>query len=201
MILWLVRHGATAWSETGQHTGRTDVPLLPQGEAQARALAVPLSEVTETGGFQRVFVSPLSRARRTAELAGLGAHLEVREELLEIDYGADEGLTRSQIQAKDPAWSFFVHGPHGGETLDEAAARARAILDIADECARRDGRPLVFVSHGHFLRILTAVHLGEAPAWGGHLALGTAAVSVLGREHGRAAILRWNDRHHVAGGA
>src|SRR5277367_6587460 len=125
----IVRHGETDWSATGQHTGRTDIPLNAAGEVQAAALRPLLSRFS----FERVVSSPLVRARRTAELAGYGARLAVSPLLAEVDYGDDEGRTRAQIRADRPDWDFFKDGPRNGETIEAAAARAKRLLDEVDD--------------------------------------------------------------------
>jgi broad specificity phosphatase PhoE len=181
--LYLLRHGATEWSELGKHTSRTDLPLIALGERQAAAWQPELARRT----FARVLTSPLLRARKTAELAGFADAIPTPL-LTEVDYGRDEGRTRDEIRAERPGWDFFTHGGDGGETLDHAAARARQLFD---ELAGEAGDVLL-VSHGHFLRVLTATYLGAAPAWGGHLAIGAGTVSILGDEHRVPAIASWN---------
>jgi broad specificity phosphatase PhoE len=181
--LYLLRHGATEWSELGKHTSRTDLPLVALGEQQATAWRHHLS----SHAFARVLTSPLQRARRTAELAGF-TNATVEPRLAEVDYGRDEGRTRDQIRAERPGWDFFTSGGDGGESLDHVATRARSLID---ELAGVSGDVLL-VSHGHFLRIFTATYLGAAPAWGGHLAIGAASLSILGDEHGVNAIANWN---------
>jgi broad specificity phosphatase PhoE len=181
--LYLLRHGATEWSELGKHTSRTDLPLVALGEHQAMAWRSVLAKRT----FARVLTSPLARARRTAELAGF-AEAQPTELLTEVDYGRDEGRTRDEIRAERPGWDFFTHGGDGGETLEHAAARAQQLFD---QLAGITGDVLL-VSHGHFLRVLTATYVGEAAAWGAHLAIGAGTVSILGSEHDVAAIASWN---------
>lgn len=175
--IWLVRHGETAWSRTGQHTGRTDIPLTAAGEQQARALGPRLD-----GSFAVVLVSPLQRAARTAELAGL--HAIADPDLAEWDYGPAEGLTTVELSAASP-WSVWDDVPLG-ESVDEVAARTQRVLDRLptdqDSC---------LVSHGHLLRILTAVYLGLDPRAGKHFVLRPAALAVLGREHATPAVLEW----------
>jgi len=191
MNIYLARHGATEWSQAGRHTGRTNLPLLPLGESQARALR----SVLAGRSFAHVFSSPLQRALTTAQLAGFGDRAQATDDLYEVDYGQDEGRTREQIQTERPGWDFFQHGPQGGETLAEVATRTRRFLDTLPAT----GDNVLLFAHGHVLRILTATYLGEAPSWGGHLALGTASVSVLGQQNGVPAILHWNDESHLAG--
>jgi broad specificity phosphatase PhoE len=188
--LVLVRHGETEWSAAGRHTGRTDVPLTARGEEQARALRPALADLD----VSLVLCSPLARARRTAELAGLAP--EVDEDLLEWDYGGYEGMTTPEVRAAldDPTWTVFddgvVPGDSPGETVEEVAARASRVLRRAEEAlARAD---VVLVAHGHLLRILAATRLRQDPRFGAHLLLRPATVSVLGEEHGVPAVLAWN---------
>jgi len=184
--LYLIRHGETEWSRARRHTGRTDLPLSPAGEAEARALGQHLRGLE----VNRVLSSPMTRATATAALAGFGDRVELNDTLLEVDYGECEGRTTAEIRASRPGWDLFRDGCPGGETVEDAAARARGLLeDLADS----DGRVLLF-SHGHQLRILTTVFLGLPPATARHLFLGTASLSVLGVEHEWPAILLWNEQ-------
>ena len=186
MELYLIRHGETEWSRARRHTGRTDLPLSPAGEAEARALGQHLRGLE----VDRVLSSPMTRATATAALAGFGDRVELTDALLEVDYGECEGRTTAEIRASRPGWDLFRDGCPGGETVEDAAARARRLLD---DLAGSDGRVLLF-SHGHQLRILTAVFLGLPPATARHLFLGTASLSVLGVEHEWPAILLWNEQ-------
>jgi broad specificity phosphatase PhoE len=186
MELYLVRHGETEWSRARRHTGRTDLPLSPVGEAEARALGDHLRGL-EAG---RVLSSPLTRAVQTAKLAGLGDRVERSDALLEFDYGRYEGMTTEEIRADRPGWDLFRDGCPGGETVEAAAARARGLLA---ELAAGPGRAILF-SHGHQLRILAACYLELAPEAARHLFLGTASLSVLGTEHEWPAILLWNEQ-------
>ena len=181
----MVRHGATAWSTAGRHTGRTDVPLTPDGEAQALALAGRL------GGhrFARVLVSPLVRARRTCELAGFGDRAEVCADLAEWDYGDYEGLTSAEIRRARPGWRLWDDGVPGGERLEDVAARA----DRVAETARSAGGDVLAFAHGHVLRILAARWLEQAPTLGGSLLLAPSALGVLTWERGAPVIGRWDD--------
>lgn len=183
--LVVVRHGATAWSSAGRHTGRTDVALAPDGEAQARALAGRL------GGhlFARVLVSPLSRARRTCELAGFGDRAEVWPDLAEWDYGAYEGMTTAEIRDARPGWRLWDDGVPGGERLEEVAARADRVVHTARHAS---GDVLAF-AHGHVLRVLAARWLGWAPSLGGSLLLAPSAIGVLTWERDAPVIGRWDD--------
>jgi broad specificity phosphatase PhoE len=184
--LYLVRHGETEWSRARRHTGRTDVPLSPAGEAEARALGAHLDGLE----VDRVLASPLARATTTARLAGFGARLETTRALLEFDYGEYEGLTTPQIRTGRPGWDLFRDGCPGGETVDAVAERARRLVA---ELTDGDGRVMLF-GHGHQLRILAACYLGLRPDAARHLFLGTASVSVLGREHDWPAVLLWNEQ-------
>jgi probable phosphoglycerate mutase len=182
--VFLVRHGETEWSAAARHTGRTDVPLTDAGRAQARRLAGPLSERS----FELVLTSPLSRARETCRLAGLGDRAQERPELLEWDYGDYEGLTTTQIRAARPAWYLWRDGCPGGESPEEIGRR---VDPLVSELAALDGTAILF-SHGHVLRVLTARWLGLAPAMGALWALSTGTLSALGHERETAVIWRWN---------
>lgn len=179
----LVRHGQTEWSRDGRHTGRTDIPLTPSGEADARALGARLSRP-----FGLVLTSPLQRAARTAELAGLRA--DVDADLLEWDYGPEEGRTTAQARETRPGWSVWDDDGLG-ETIEQVAERQRRVLQRLQPVLD-DGRDVCLVGHGHALRILAACWLGLAPAVGQQLVLGAGSVSVLGSEHGCPALLAWN---------
>ncbi len=180
----LVRHAETEWSRDGRHTGRTDIPLTERGRQAARALAGQLSGAR----FAAVLVSPSTRARETCELCGLGAEAQVREDLLEWDYGDYDGLTSAQIKAEQPDWELWRDGCPGGESPAQVGRRAdRAIAELDGF----DGAVAVF-SHGHMLRVLGARWIELAPADGARLALSTAARCVLGHEHGKRVIERWN---------
>jgi broad specificity phosphatase PhoE len=188
--LVLLRHGETEWSRTGQHTGLTDIPLTERGEELAKKSASLLEGRT----FAAVLTSPLLRARRTAELAGLDAQVEPR--LVEWDYGGYEGLTTEQIQQERPGWYLWRDGvvpgdaAHPGETVEQVGARAdRVLARAAGPLADGD---VILVAHGHVLRVLTARYL-ELPAAGGRLfRLDTGTLSVLGAEHGYPVIGGWN---------
>lgn len=175
--IYLFRHGETEWSLSGQHTGTTDLPLLPQGEEAARELA----DIVSAHPFQRVLVSPLQRARRTAELAGLG-DFEVEPLLREWDYGAYEGITTREISADlGHPWEVFVDGvkpgPTPGETVEQVAGRAQQVIDrVWPDLERGD---VALFGHGHALRVLTAVWLGVDPRFGQHLTLDAGSMSTL----------------------
>lgn len=190
--LWLVRHGETEWSRADRHTGRTDVPLTPRGEAQAAALGARLRGVR----FALVLASPLTRARRTAELAGLGDVLVLDDDLVELDYGAYEGRTRGEILRQRPGWDLWRDGCPGGETVEQAARRAQRVLARARSAG---GGPVLLVGHGHMTRVLTARALGHDPELGRHLSLGPAALSRIGSEHAAPALWLWNEAAHLDG--
>jgi broad specificity phosphatase PhoE len=187
--LYLVRHGETEWSRARRHTGRTDLPLSPVGEAEARALGTHLRGLE----VDRVLSSPLTRAVSTAKLAGFGDQVEVDDALLEFDYGEYEGLTTPEIRAARPDWDLFRDGCPGGETVEAVADRTRPLLDELSTGPLPPARVMLF-GHGHQLRILTACYLGLPPDAARHLFLGTASLSVLGVEHGWPAILLWNEQ-------
>jgi probable phosphoglycerate mutase len=184
---YLIRHGETAWSLSGQHTGRTDLPLTQHGEQQARQLG----ELLQSSKFSKILVSPLQRARRTCELATFGAVARVEPDLSEWDYGDYEGLTPTQIRAQRPGWDVYRDGCPGGEAAAQVAARADRVIA---ELRAIEGLVALF-SHGQFLRAL-AVRWIELPIEQGyHLGLDTASLSMLGYEHNNVdapAILLWN---------
>lgn len=181
--LVLVRHGQTEWSRDGRHTGRTDVPLTPEGEADAAALRPRLARP-----FGLVLASPLQRASRTAELAGLSP--EVDADLVEWDYGPEEGRTTAQARETRPGWSVW-DDTGLGETLDELAARSARVLDRVRPVLD-GGEDACLVGHGHALRVLAATWLGLAPRAGQQLVLDAGRLSTLGHEHGCPAVLSWN---------
>ena len=172
--IWLLRHGATEWSRNGRHTGSSDIPLLPEGEEEARALAPPLAGEH----FTRVWSSPLQRARRTCELAGLGDQADVMEGLREWDYGIYEGITTAEIRQSVPGWSVWSHGCPQGE---DAAAVTRRCQEVIEQVVAIDGDVALF-AHGHILRSLAGTWIGQGAVGGKHLILGTATTSVLGFE-------------------
>jgi broad specificity phosphatase PhoE len=184
MRLYLARHGETEWTLTRRHTGRSDVPLTPAGEDQARALGLELADA----GVERVLSSPLDRAFTSARLAGFGDRVERRDALLEMDYGEYEGLTTRQIREQRPGWDLFRDGCPGGETVADVAKRVQPLLA---EVTAAEGNIVLF-GHGHNLRVLAATYLGLEPAAARHLFLGTGSISVLGHEHDWPAILHWN---------
>jgi probable phosphoglycerate mutase len=181
--LWLIRHGETEWSRNRRHTGRTDLPLTPEGEQAARALAPRLDGVP----FDLVLASPLMRARHTAELAGLSPQLEPLA--MEWDYGEYEGVTTAQIQERHPGWSVWTDPIPGGESLQQVADRARAVIARIRELAPKRA---VLVAHAHFLRILTADWVEQEPELASRFNLEVATISVLGWDRGVPVIDRWN---------
>jgi broad specificity phosphatase PhoE len=189
--LYLARHGETAWSLSGQHTGRLDLPLTAHGEANARRLAARLADIP----FRCVLTSPLTRARRTCELAGFAGSAIVDADLTEWDYGAYQGKTAAQICCERPGWDIFRDGCPQGESLAQVAARAdRVILRVRAVA----GNVLVF-SSGHLLRVLAARWLGLDATLGRYLLFDTTAISVLAyeRQVTQPAIGLWNDQRHL----
>lgn len=187
-MIYLIRHGETAWSLSGQHTGKTDVPLTWSGEAQARELGQRLRGVP----FTRVFTSPRSRAVDTWRLSGLTPSAEPREELSEWDYGRYEGLRSAEIQQQHPGWNIFADGCPGGESPEAMTSRVDAVITWLRTL---DGTTAI-CAHGHFGRALGARWIGLPIRDAGRLLLSTASVSILDYEHGqpdRPAISLWND--------
>lgn len=193
--LWIVRHGATKWSELGQHTSVTDLPLLPQGQVDAERVGERLADYE----FGLVLTSPRRRARDTAALAGFPT-AEVDEDLVEWSYGPGEGLTSDQIRAQVPGWRIWTHGAPAmerdeefppGEVVDDVAARLSRVVERVRGCGHE--RALAF-GHGHALRALAMVWLGMPVSEAAHFPLATAAVSVLGYEKESPALEMWNSR-------
>ncbi|MET0748862.1 MAG: histidine phosphatase family protein [Rhizobium sp.] len=184
----LVRHGETAWSLSGQHTGRSDIPLTAAGEAAAAKVADRLQGQT----FDAVWSSPSTRASKTCALAGFGDRREIKPDLAEWDYGAYEGLTTKEIHETQPDWHLFRDGAPKGETAADVGARADAIIATLRQ---RNDRVLVF-SSSHFLRVLGARWLGLPPEDGARFILDTTSISVLGYEHdlSEPVIRRWNQK-------
>lgn len=180
----LARHGETEWSRDRRHTGRTDIPLTEKGREQAEALRAPLAGRE----FARVLVSPLSRARDTCELAGLGAGTELREELLEFDYGEAEGITTDQMRERIPDWSVWTHETPGGESPADVGRR---LSPLVAELSETDADVALF-AHGHVLRVLAALWCELDPADGRRVALSTGTLSVLGWEHEWRVVRSWN---------
>ena len=182
----LVRHGETEWSATGRHTGRTDVPLTDAGRERAKQLGGLMGDRK----FALVLSSPLERARETARLAGYGdADCQVREDLLEWDYGDYEGVTTADIRKDRPGWYLWTDGVPNGETADEVGARCDRIID---EILGTDGDTALF-AHGHVLRALSARWVQEPVSFGGRLFLSTGSICVLGFEREVRVVRRWNE--------
>ena len=190
-IVCLARHGETAWSLSGQHTGLTDLPLTERGELNAQRLGQRLQSFT----FARVFTSPLRRAARTCELAGFGGRAETDRALLEWNYGQYEGRRTKEIHEERPGWQLFRDGCPGGETPDQVGAWADRIVDRVRNVS---GNVLLF-SSGHFLRVLAARWLGLDAKAGRYFTLDAASLSIVGYEHDRSepVIRLWNDARHV----
>jgi probable phosphoglycerate mutase len=185
--IYLVRHGATAWTESRQHTGLTDIPLTERGERDARRLGEHLGGKT----VPRIFTSPLQRARRTCELAGFGAAAEVDPDLVEWDYGDYEGLTTAEIRKQRPDWDLFRDGCPGGEAVAAVGARADRVIARL----RTLDCDVGLFSSGHFMRVLGARWLGLDASGGRFLLLSTTTLSILGYEHNKSepVIRLWND--------
>jgi broad specificity phosphatase PhoE len=191
-VIYLARHGETAWSLSGQHTGITDLALTERGERNARRLGERLHGMN----FAGVFTSPLQRVARTCELAGFGAVAEVDRDLLEWNYGAYEGRRTAEILAERPGWQLFRDGCPGGEMPQEVSERADRVVSRARSV---QGDVLLF-SSGHFLRVLAARWLGLEPAAGRYFLLSTASLGTLAYEHNdlsEPVIRLWNDTRHV----
>ena len=190
-IVYLARHGETAWTLSGQHTGVTDLPLTERGERNARRLEERLRGVT----FAKVFTSPLQRARRTCELAGFGAVAEIDRDLLECNYGEYEGRLTADIHKERPQWQLFRDGCPGGETPNEVGTRA----DRAVKRVRAAESNILVFSSAHFLRVFAARWLGLDAAFGRYFVLSTASLSALGYEHNlsQPVIRLWDDDRHV----
>jgi probable phosphoglycerate mutase len=189
----LVRHGETEWSRSGQHTGRTDIPLTDEGRHHAKLLGERLAGRK----FGRVLSSPLSRALETCRLAGYGEQAELRDELREWDYGEYEGLTTPQIRETRPGWTVWRDGCPGGETAADVGARVDPVVAELRECTE----DAIVFAHGHVLRVLAARWICAEAVAGAHLALGTASLSVLGRERETPVIWLWNGAAHLAAAA
>jgi broad specificity phosphatase PhoE len=194
-VIYLARHGETAWTISGQHTGRTDLPLTERGERNAKRLAERLKGLT----FAKTFSSPLQRVRRTCELAGFGSAATIDPDLLEWDYGQYEGLRSAEIHATRPSWQLFRDGCPGGESPGDVGMRADAVVRRVRDV---DGNVLLF-SSGHFLRVLAARWLALPPDGGRFFLLRTASLSALSYEHNLSepAIRLWDDTQHVEGSA
>jgi broad specificity phosphatase PhoE len=190
--VYIARHGNTAWTVTGQHTGLTDLPLTPNGEENARRLGERLKGMK----FAKVLTSPLQRAARTCELAGFGAVAEIDPDLVEWDYGEYEGLRSDEILRQRPDWQLFRDGAPGGESPGQIAERADRVVK---RIRAVQGNVLLF-SSGHFIRVLTASWLGLGLVSAGkYFLLSPASLSALSYEHNlsQPVIRLWNDDHHV----
>lgn len=192
-VVYLARHGNTAWTHSGQHTGLTDLPLTPDGERNAVRLGERLKGLT----FAKVFTSPLQRAARTCELAGFGGVAETDPNLVEWNYGEYEGLTSKQILQQRPDWNLFRDGCPGGESPQQIGDRAEHVVQRIRNIT---GDVLLF-SSGHFIRVLAACWLGVGAAGGRFFLLNPASLSMLSYEHdlSHPAIQLWNDDRHVGG--
>ena len=190
-VIYVARHGETAWSLSGQHTGLTDLPLTDRGERNARRFGERFKGMS----FSKVFTSPLQRARKTCELAGFGAQSEIDRDLLEWNYGEYEGRRTEEIHAQRPNWQLFRDGCPGGESPQQVGARADRMVRRTREIL---GNVLIF-SSGHILRVLTARWLGLQPGDGKYFLLSTASLSALGYENNlsQPVIQLWNDTNHV----
>ena len=191
--LHLIRHGETAWSESGRHTGRTEVRLTAHGEQDSSRLRGRFRGVD----FSHVFVSPRQRALRTCELAGLGGRAQIAPDLAEWDYGDEEGRTSSEIHERQPQWNLFRDGCPGGESPDQVSARADRLIVCL---GLLEGNVAVF-THGHFGRVLGARWIGLPVIEAQHFLLSTTSLSVLSHEHDHPdhpAIDLWNDVSHKA---
>jgi len=191
-VVYIARHGDTAWTLTGQHTGLTDLPLNAMGEQHARQLGQRLKGMT----FASVFTSPLQRAARTCELAGFGAVAQTDSDLVEWNYGEYEGKRSDEILREHPDWQLFRDGCPGGESPIQIGERADRVV----ERIRKVGGDVLLFSSGHFIRVLAARWLALGPGSAGkHFLLNTASLSALGYEHNlsQPVIRLWNDDHHV----
>jgi len=191
-VVYLARHGETAWSLSGQHTGLTDLPLTERGERNAHQLGKRLEGIA----FSKVFTSPLQRALRTCAIAGFEESAEILPDLVEWDYGDDEGRRTAEIQADRPGWNIFRDGSPNGESPAQVGERADRVINKV----RSIQENVLLFSSGHFLRVLAARWLGLSPESGQYFLLSTASVSVLGYEHEltEPVIRLWNDIKHVA---
>ncbi|MER5882759.1 histidine phosphatase family protein [Streptomyces sp. NPDC001941] len=190
----LARHGQTAWSKLGKHTGRTDIPLLDEGREGAELLGKRLHRGPWAGlPDVEVRTSPLSRARETCELAGFGDRAAHWDALMEWDYGAYEGMTPAEIQAVRPGWLIWRDAVPGGESLEQVTARADEVVDWA----RSADRDVLVFAHGHMLRSIAARWMGEDLSFGARVRLDPTSLSVLGWAYGAPALERWNDTGHL----
>ena len=184
--LWLLRHGATEWAKNGRHTGSTDLPLLPEGEDEARQLEPALT----SHSFAAVLSSPLQRAKRTCELSGLGQQRRILETLREWNYGDYEGITTPEIRKSIPNWTVWSHGCPNGENAEAMQKRCEQTIAIA--LAEPGEGDVALFAHGHVLRALTGTWLGLGAIGGRLFQLGTGTICILGFERGQRGIARWN---------
>jgi len=182
--LWLMRHGETAWSLSGAHTGRTDIPLTDHGRENARRMGLLLHHRK----FSLVLTSPLARARETCALAGYGGVAQLEPDLQEWDYGDYEGRTTADVRRERPGWELWKDGVPHGETVEQVGERGQRVIDRAIAV----GGDVALFAHGHILRILTSCWLGLPPDCGRLFALDTDSISLLGHERETRVISRWN---------
>jgi len=187
--IYLIRHGETAWTLSGQHTGTTDLPLTENGKKQAHLLAQRLQGLK----FQSVLVSPLQRARETCAIAGFADQAVEDPKLVEWNYGRYEGFTSQEIHQTNPKWNIFLQGAPGGESVADMQHRTEKVLQA---CAKTQGNIAIF-SHGHFLRSLAVRYIELAIADGRHLSLFPGSISILAAENNIPAISLWNDISHL----
>ena len=181
--LWLIRHGETAWSLSGQHTSSTDLHLTEEGERKAATVGKLLAGRK----FSAVYSSPMVRALSTCRIAGFGDQAIIKDDLREWGYGSYEGLTTAEIQKSAPGWTIWTAPPLGGETIEQVAERARRVIQSASQ----EGAVAIF-GHGHMLRVLAACWLEFEPDMGKHFALSTGSISVLGYEREARVVQSWN---------
>jgi probable phosphoglycerate mutase len=186
MAIWLVRHGETEWSISGQHTGSTDIALTPEGQLQA----VAIGKLLAGRRFDHVFASPMLRARETGRLAGFGDRIRVHEGLLEVDYGEFEGMTTGQIWKTHPGWELFRDGCPGGETPEQMAKRVDGVID---ELRELGGNILLF-GHGHCFRSVAARFLDLSIRFATNLRLDAGTISILSDDRDGPALALWNRR-------
>lgn len=182
--VFLIRHGETEWSLSGQHTGVTDLPLTENGRRAAQRLEPVLSR----SEFALVLTSPLQRAQETCELAGLGKHMQIEPDLMEWNYGKYEGLTSEQIHRTAPAWMIFTDGCPGGELPEEVGSRVDRVIDRV----RAAAGPVALFAHGHVFRVFAARWVGLPPTHGCHFLLDTSTLSILSYYRGTPAVKCWN---------
>lgn len=187
--IYLIRHGETSWTLSGQHTGKTDLPLTPKGEQDALLLGKRLKGHT----FEKILTSPLKRAEDTCELAGLAKHVYRDPDLVEWNYGDYEGLTTQEIHKRSPNWTIFERGAPNGESLSDVSARANKILAKIHSIHG----DIALFSHGHFLRILAARWLNLPAQEGKHLLLSACSLSILSYERQTPVLALWNDTSHL----